>query len=307
MPIRQIKPAPAASSLPREAEVQVTPRLRRRIVPVASAETPAPAANEQSLQTEPLPPPRRRRIVPVDPAQPPAPAASDEETEGTTPPEPKPKQQRGHARKDARGKYMPTADYKKGFCRAPPEHRFKVGNPGGPGRPKKQPVTFDEAFTRQAIRKMRVGVDGKPQKMSAMEAFVMRVMSDALGGKSTMSQRLVMEEMRRLFPGNAGPAQASPLSAGRMDEWVLRQFFAGMSLGEPAKGSFDPMADALGDPLTAGLVAGLAPDEGGWNASIEGQEDGEAGPGEKENRDEGDWDEGSWDEEDDNQGGPGDE
>jgi len=50
---------------------------------------------------------------------------------GTAPP----KQKRGHARKDARGKWQPTGDYDVGFGKPPKAHRFDGTKPG-PGRPK---------------------------------------------------------------------------------------------------------------------------------------------------------------------------
>lgn len=242
MAIKRITPAPEATT-PLEAEVPLTPR-RRYVIPegeigsMIAPRSAGPAPEPKAQATAAKTPPKRRR----------------------------------HARKDARGKWQPTGDYEKGFCRPPAEHRFPKGNPGGPGRPKKQKITWDGVFTKRAIEKMRVGVDGTPQQMSRLEAFAMRLTNDALSGKSS-AQKLMFAELQRLFAPAADNEQASPLASGRMDELILRQFFSGFTLGEPAEGTFDPLTDALQSPLAAGGEADPGWDEGNWDDPADDEDD----------------------------------
>lgn len=288
MPIVKKAQAKAATGQTLDAEVILTSRPRRRIVPVAAATAswPAPGQSPDSANAAP----RRKRYViseneiiasgTATPAQ----VSAEPPAAGA----PKPKQRRGHARKGANGKWQPTGD--KGFCSPPPEHRFKPGNPGGPGRPKKEQIAFDDLFTKHALRKMRVGIDGQPQRMAQIEAFIMRIQNDALAGKSAQAQKLMTEELKRLFPAKSGTDQASAQVRQRMDDLVLRQFFAGLAMGEPSPEGFDPLAEALQDPPRPGSQEDPAWDEGDWDA------DGEDNDDDDRNGDLGD-EEGGWEDE----------
>ena len=77
-----------------------------------------------------------------------------------------------------------------GYCRPPPEHRFKPGVSGNPrGRPRKQPAVADESpckvyetFSGELGRQIRVTEAGKPRKMSMFQAMVRGACNQALQG-----------------------------------------------------------------------------------------------------------------------------
>jgi len=118
--------------------------------------TAIPAKRITALPPGDNPPARRRRaatgvdaepepIVP-DPVHPLA--AEEPQPDPLGEPAPKPGQRRGHARRNADGKFEPTGDYPAGFARPPVHTRFDGSKPG-PGRPKG--LRSQASYLREAL------------------------------------------------------------------------------------------------------------------------------------------------------------
>ena len=106
---------------------------------------------------------------------------------------------RGHAQKDDSGKWQPTGEYEVGFSRAPPDHRFKKGGAGGPGRPKGS--RSHDSILREALSEKRpVRIDGRECNLPLRKLILMKTVKDAAEGKDRHARKYVLDESARLFP-----------------------------------------------------------------------------------------------------------
>ena len=206
--------------------------------------------NPPPRSAKPLPPPVAR-------ASDFAPAAPE-----VAPPEiPLPtKKQRGHARKDERGKYVPTGEYSTGFARPPKASQFN-GTTKSPGRPKGS-VSQDSIMRRELEKTRLVRQGGKERKVKNRELLVQLRMKQAFEKPSDKGLHMLSEDARRLFPDASSEAQHNLHAVDpRVDEELIRQFFKFHSLGEPNPEAGDPLADFLTEPLGSQDL-----DDGDWDA-----------------------------------------
>lgn len=193
---------------------------------------------------------------------------------------PKPKQRRGHARRDKDGKFMPTGDYPVGFASPPIQHRFD-GTQKSPGRPKG--ARSQESYEREAFdRQMSLTINGVTRKMPKRQIAVELAVKAALANPDKAVMEKALDRAKLLYPERAkDEAVLSPLGNAGLDHMVIQQFVARLSLGEP-----DPAASELpGEPGTDAPPASLddgaqsAWDEGNWGdaGSSDGDEPDEDG------------------------------
>ena len=159
----------------------------------ASAAAPAPAA-------------RRRPSV-----QPPAPEQDQRSQEQVLPAAPlvNPRtRRRGHAVRDASGKWQPTGEGV-GWCNPPVATRFQKGNLGGPGRPKGS-VSHDTLLKKHLGQKFSVRIGGTEQKLATNELVIMTTVKAAAEGKDREARKYVLLESARIFPPEpGGPSTAA--------------------------------------------------------------------------------------------------
>ena len=216
----------------------------------------------------PSPPPRVRRVVAQTCPIPVAPSSEAQVPLEQASAPPRPKQRRGHARKDEQGKWQPTGDYQVGFGRPPVTTRFN-GKPG-PGRPKGS--RSQESYMREELEQVRtIRIDGVPKKLKHRQLVAKLMVANALEKKTDKALATAHEHATRLFPEmpTSEPGR-SPLGEVGFDEAVLRQFFSRLSLGEPVEGAGDPLADLLRDPLGPEPEDDDEWNEGDW--SVPGEE-----------------------------------
>jgi len=132
--------------------------------------------------------------------------------DSVAPPIPKPKQRRGHAVRGENGKYQPTADYLEGFARTPEHSRFKVGNKGGPGRPKGA-ASHDKLLAKHLSEKREVTIGGKRQKVANRELLIISTLKAALEGKDRHARAYVLAQTERIFRDQESAADAASAPA----------------------------------------------------------------------------------------------
>lgn len=69
-----------------------------------------------------------------------------------------------------------------GYCRPPPEHRFKPGQSGNPKGRKKGSRNIATIVAEVLAKRIRTKIDGEPQRILPTEALVHVVLRKALGG-----------------------------------------------------------------------------------------------------------------------------
>ena len=100
---------------------------------------------------------------------------------------------------------------KVGYGRPPKHTRFKPGQSGNP-KGKAKGVRNVATDVQQTLNAMvRVNADGKPRKMSAQKAVIMRAVEKALKGDSRAAAQ-VLELMQR-YNNDAPPARKAATSA----------------------------------------------------------------------------------------------
>jgi hypothetical protein len=92
--------------------------------------------------------------------------------------------------------------------RKPPKHaRFKPGQSGNPrGRPKAA-KSAGAALNNALEAKVKLRGNGKERHVSSLDAYFIRVVTDAIQGKAS-AQRLLSALMERFLPTNADAAPA---------------------------------------------------------------------------------------------------
>jgi hypothetical protein len=157
----------------------------------------AAAAERQRLAQQAL------ALTPVEPPEP---------QPAETPPllEPQ-KRRRGHAVRNAAGKWQPTGP--DGFANPPEDNKFKKNCAPGPGRPKGS-HTHDTLLKRQLEKKRKVRLEGKDRSITTRELLLATTVKDAVEGKDRNARKYLLAEMQRLYPGEvAGMISAQELNA----------------------------------------------------------------------------------------------
>jgi hypothetical protein len=75
-------------------------------------------------------------------------------------------------------------DYKVGFGLPPPEHRFKPGQSGNPGGPRKRWSTFAAAVRALGDQVIEHIIDGKKQELTWREALARQLYVKAIKGNT---------------------------------------------------------------------------------------------------------------------------
>ena len=142
--------------------------------------------------------------------------------------EPAPTRRRGHAIKNAQGKFLPTGEGV-GFASPPKEHRFN-GKPG-PGRPKAS-LSHDAMVRKHLERKRKVRIDGKEKSVSLRELLIMTAHKQALEGKiKALTETLA--DSARLYPDlQSSSRNGGPPTLSAADRQLLDEHLSGLGLGE---------------------------------------------------------------------------
>ena len=84
-------------------------------------------------------------------------------------------------------------EYKVGYRRPPIETRFQPGNSGNPkARRRKRDMSFRALIDRMLARKITVNIDGKPKRLTRLEAIVLRQAAAAANGDFQATGILLM-------------------------------------------------------------------------------------------------------------------
>jgi hypothetical protein len=107
-----------------------------------------------------------------------------------------------------------NASYQIGYCKPPTHSRFKPGQCGCPsgrrGSRRKAPKSLGDALNNALAAKVTLRENGKERGVSSMEAFVLRLVRDAIQGKAPAQKMLI--EIKKWFPPES-PDVASDGSA----------------------------------------------------------------------------------------------
>jgi hypothetical protein len=248
------------------------------IVPV-NRSTGVPASPEPE-PTEP------RRRIPQRPSESEAPlpaaipdqAAADlpnTEPANTEPPSTEPvtaekkPRRRGVATRRADGKWQAPEGNTKGFACPPKEHQF-TGKPG-PGRPRG--ARSQKSYLREALDKpMALTIEGTARRMKRRQVAAELFVKTALENPDKIVMAKLLAQADELYPDRVrDEAAVSPLGDARLDQMVIAQYLAGLTLGEPDPGAAEPEYDPppLGDPSSGtgnNDHAGDPWSEGDWHA-----------------------------------------
>jgi hypothetical protein len=97
--------------------------------------------------------------------------------------------------------------YEIGYCKPPKHTRFKPGQSGNPrGRPEAT-KSAGAALNNALEAKVKLHGYGKERGVSSLDAYCIRVVTDAIQGKAS-AQRLLLALMERFLPINADAAPA---------------------------------------------------------------------------------------------------
>ena len=136
--------------------------------------------------------------------------------------EPAPTRRRGHAVKNAQGKFMPTGEGV-GFASPPKEHRFN-GKPG-PGRPKNT-LSYDTLIRKHLTKKRQIRAEGKDCVVSTAELIMMATIKDAAEGKGRDARRFALAEIARAFPAQNDSQAVGPRELNASDALSMAEFEA---------------------------------------------------------------------------------
>ena len=136
--------------------------------------------------------------------------------------QPAPTRRRGHAVKNAQGKFMPTGEGV-GFANPPKEHRFD-GKPG-PGRPRNT-LSYDTLIRKHLTKKRQIRAEGKDRVVSTAELIMMATIKDAAEGKGRDARRYALAEIARAFPAQNDSQTVGPRELNASDALTLAEFKA---------------------------------------------------------------------------------
>ena len=101
----------------------------------------------------------------------------------------------------------PETPYEVGYGKPPKHMRFKPGQSGNPrGRPKAE-KSLGGALNDALKAKVKLRGNGKERVVSSIQAFVIRVVMDAIQGKAS-AQKMLVALMERFLPTAAEVAPA---------------------------------------------------------------------------------------------------
>jgi hypothetical protein len=250
-------------------------------MPIRPIKSPAPEASEPAAPTPrsevPSPSPRRRPSLSALPSTPEIAAEAGDRSSHQNGAKPADSREQ----KPKKKKKKPTGDYDVGFCKTPIESRFKVGNPGGPGR-KRGSLSQDTYLRKELDEKRTLRINGRERRLSTRELATKLLIEAALKKQEIKHLELVVAHARRLFP-DAAPVDVhdAALPDAAFDEDILRQLFAGLSMGEPDPDYPNSWTDLIDQPPLGRDAENNCPDddetvEDGVTAGEDG-EDGEWG------------------------------
>jgi hypothetical protein len=100
-----------------------------------------------------------------------------------------------------------NAPYEIGYCKPPQHTRFKPGQSGTPRGRRKAKKSLGAALNDALKAKVKLRVNGKERVVSSIQAFVIRVVMDAIQGKAS-AQKMLVALMERFLPTAAEVAPA---------------------------------------------------------------------------------------------------
>lgn len=123
--------------------------------------------------------------------------------------------------------------YDVGYCRPPPEHRFKKGERRNPkGRPKGSRNL--KAMIRDGHRKLtRFQQGGKVRKLSALEVLIQLDMADALKGNEKAKARQIALAQQLAAEEEAKAATGSLAKLTAEDEAILARYLPAAKQQDP--------------------------------------------------------------------------
>ncbi len=109
-----------------------------------------------------------------------------------------------------------------GYGKPPKKHQFKKGTSGNPrGRPKGK-KSFAARFQKFLDEKITVNINGRPEKLTKEDAFLKRVINDAIAGKPGATNQLIsLKQMVSAMPNTEG---MSASERNKLDQALLESF-----------------------------------------------------------------------------------
>ena len=114
-----------------------------------------------------------------------------------------------------------------GYCKPPKKHQFKKGVSGNPAGRKKGKKSFAARFQKFLDEKITVNINGKPETLTKEDAFLKRVINDAIAGKPGATNQLIaLKQMVSDMPDTEG---MSASERNKLDQALLESFMQLMS------------------------------------------------------------------------------
>ena len=119
------------------------------------------------------------------------------------------------------------SDGETGYGKPPKKYQFKKGVSGNPrGRPKGK-KSFAARFQKFLDEKITVHINGKTETLTKEDAFLKRVINDAIAGKPGATNQLIaLKQMVSDMPGTEG---MSASERNKLDQALLESFMQLMS------------------------------------------------------------------------------
>ena len=119
------------------------------------------------------------------------------------------------------------SDEETGYGKPPKKYQFKKGVSGNPrGRPKGK-KSFAARFQKFLDEKITVNINGKPETLTKEDAFLKRVINDAIAGKPGATNQLIaLKQMVSDSPDTEG---MSASERNKLDQALLESFMQLMS------------------------------------------------------------------------------
>ena len=109
-----------------------------------------------------------------------------------------------------------------GYCKPPKKHQFKKGVSGNPAGRKKGKKSFAARFQKFLDEKITVHINGKTETLTKEDAFLKRVINDAIAGKPGATNQLIsLKQMVSAMPDTEG---MSASERNKLDQALLESF-----------------------------------------------------------------------------------